>query len=417
MEPSLQNKAEDEYEDEDEIDLAADRDRCCSFILYLIILTAVVSWSCYLKYIHFTISLRPPFESIESGNKDRYDWRHKLRRHYKMELMANDNTLRLMSFNLRNMVLDVDEEPYKRWDHRRNAVFHLLNNMKCDVIGTQEGVLPQIEDIADHWSAASRYGHYGNGRLPTEWYLSSLDRMNEHCSIFWDKRKLNVIDEGTFWLSDHPEIAGSKYFGSPLPRIASWMLFEIRNNDKYRMLFISTHLGLDSDVRESQIGLIAKFVHQMTGQQRDEHSKQLLVFVVGDFNEGIGQESWSRLFAGNPNVTSGEEDEVDVSDVLTDCVLEWQSMFNRTLSPNITYHAFEGLGHLKDDTNHAPIDWILCSKNVIENDDILLLDNYIVTGMRRETDGSIVYPSDHFPIVLEIVILDHRANHSLTHRP
>lgn len=99
-------------------------------------------------------------------------------------------------------------------------------------------------------------------------------------------------------------------------------------------------------------------------------------------------------------------DSVDVSDVLTDCVLEWQSMFNETLSPNITYHAFEGLGHLADDSNHAPIDWILCSKNVIENTDILLLDSYIVTATRSNAtaDGHIIYPSDHFPIVLELVI-------------
>ena len=194
------------------------------------------------------------------------------------------------------------------------------------------------------------------------------------------------------------------------------------------MLFVSTHLGLSEDIRLRQIRLITQFVHRMTRHQRDEHYKELIVFVVGDFNERNGPSGplWDRLFAANSSSSSSsnetetkseseEVDSVDVSDVLTDCVLEWQSLFNRTLNANITYHAFEGLQHLADDTNHAPIDWILCSKNVIENADILLVDSFIVTNTRYSAtvDNHTVYPSDHFPIVLEIVILEHPLNESL----
>ena len=150
----------------------------------------------------------------------------------------------------------------------------------------------------------------------------------------------------------------------------------------------------------------------MTGEQRTVHAKELLVFVVGDFNEGLRGELWNNLFSRGED--EEEEEGVDVSDVLTDCVEEWEALYRRSLNVNITYHAIEGMEHMVTDTNHAPIDWMLCSKNVMHNPDIVLLDTYVVTELDKvythedsqTHESHVIYPSDHFPIVLELALLD-----------
>ena len=45
----------------------------------------------------------------------------------------------------------------------QKMVYSLLNNIRSDIIGTQEGILQQIEDISDNLHL--KYGYYGNSRL------------------------------------------------------------------------------------------------------------------------------------------------------------------------------------------------------------------------------------------------------------
>ena len=291
-----------------------------------------------------------------------------------------------MTFNVRNAALDQDDlDQNKHWSLRRNVVNKILTTEQCDIIGTQEGTITQIEDISI--SLHGLYGDNGNGRQPTEWYQSSMDIMNEKCSIFWKRETLSVYDYGTFWLSDEPNIAGSKYSDAALSRIATWSLLDIKDNSKYQILFISTHLGLNQNVRNKQIKLVTKFVDEMMSNQT---GKELLVFVVGDFNEPIGGPLWQQ---------------VNADGVLTDCISEIMDLKQSKLNVEFTYHAFNGLQHAENDENHAPIDWILCSKNVVKNNDIRLLNACVVTDSETNINGS-VYPSDHFPVVLEFEIIN-----------
>ena len=388
--------------------------RCCRFnlictILSISLTTFIIACYSYLYYDPEQIS-----SSIlinDNGNNQQYYYKHKLPQKYQSS--ANDHTfLSLMSFNLRNEELDKDDiEQYKHWDIRKDAVYHLLNDINSDLIGTQEGIVSQIEDIAFHLNA--KYSKYGLGRLPSHWYLSSTDRMNEHCTIYWKQSKFQIFDEGTFWLSDQPDVAGTVFPGDHLPRIATWILLDIRQNTKYRILFISTHLGLYSEMRMGQITLITKFVHEMMTEQQSEHNKELLVFIVGDFNEGVHNELWNNLFEERKANNTEKEDGVSVSDILTDCVMEWEHQRNKSLNSNITFHKFFGLDAKREDLlYYVPIDWILCSKNVVQNDDILMLDAFVVTKTRVDykydepQSAKKIYPSDHFPLVLEIALLN-----------
>ncbi len=127
--------------------------------------------------------------------------------------------------------------------------------------------------------------------------------------------------------------------------------------------------------------------------------KELLVFVVGDFNEATNASLWNKLFSDDKYTKDVKDEGIKVNEVLTDCVMEYEQTATK-LSPKFTYHAFDDIEY-SEDKNHAPIDWILCSKNVVSNSDIELVDAYIVTESQKMGSSS-VYPSDHFPIVLEV---------------
>ena len=373
-------------DDDDDDDTLFSLNNICFVILMIFILII----SCYFSTL-FLDGNNDKYSSLSlinnNGDNDNYYYKHKYNKYYNKSNTFNDEDniyLKLISFNLRNELLDNNDlNENKHWEKRKDSVYKLLNNIKGDIIGTQEGTFKQIEDISNNLHLLSpiynNYGHYGLGRLPSNWYLSSINEMNEHCSIFWNKDKFILNDQGTFWLSDKPNVIGSKYDNSPLPRIATWMLLEIKNTE-YNILFISTHLGLSQQIRFQQIKIIEKFINEFTS------NSNMFTFVVGDFNEALNGDLWHQLFDNDDQI-------------LTDCIIQWEKIQNRTLNINFTYHAFEGMQHAKNDKNHAPIDWILCSKNVINNDDILLLDTYIVT----EGINDSVYPSDHYPIVLELM--------------
>lgn len=149
----------------------------------------------------------------------------------------NDNILSisLMTFNIRNSLLD---KQYDRlWNEKRRKL--TANMLKhCGpptLIATQEGVINQLLDIQH--DLPSNFMSVGEGRLKQKWYNNNSDRMNEHVKIFWDNDVLKVIDYGTFQLK-RPKHA-------PLPRIATWCLYEFNTskyNSKYALFVVNTHL-------------------------------------------------------------------------------------------------------------------------------------------------------------------------------
>lgn len=52
----------------------------------------------------------------------------------------------------------------------------------------------------------------------------SQDTSDEHCTIFYDKGKVELLEGGTFWLSESPSVPGSTSWGSEVPCIATWAI-------------------------------------------------------------------------------------------------------------------------------------------------------------------------------------------------
>lgn len=62
------------------------------------------------------------------------------------------------------------------------------------------------------------YEQFGISRKGAE------DTSDQHCTIFYDKDKVELLEGGTFWLSESPSVPGSMSWGSTAPCTATWAI-------------------------------------------------------------------------------------------------------------------------------------------------------------------------------------------------
>lgn len=251
--------------------------------------------------------------------------------------------LTVMSFNIRYGTADDGPD---RWELRREQMFALLKDQGPDVIGLQEALHFQIDEIL---AALPEYRMVGVGR-------SDGGQGGEYAAILYRASRLSVRQTSTFWFSDTPEIVKSNTWGAALERICTWALFD----DKQGTPFYLFNLHLDhvsQPAREKSGGLLLNRIAA--------RSPVLPVIVTGDFNTG----------EANP-VTR------EVAKVLRDTF--------RVVHPDATEvgtaNQFK-LGTTKGDK----IDYIFVEPGT----------EVISADIVRSSAGG-RYPSDHFPVVSRI---------------
>lgn len=246
--------------------------------------------------------------------------------------------LKVMTFNVRY----ASDEGAQRWAVRRPVMVELIRRAAPDVIGTQELLQRQGDDIV---AALPGYRWFGRDRRG--------GHADEHMGIFYRTDRLTLIDQGDFWLSDTPEVVGSQSWGTDLPRLASWAVFETKGAEPHRFLFVDTHLphrDQDGEARDKAARLILSRLPDL--------AKGLPLVLAGDMNARPDTAAY-RTFAG----------------ALTDA---WDSAKRRE-GPVLTFHDFTG-------TPDRRIDY-------------LFLRGFKADTVTTDTyhQGK-VYPSDHFPI-------------------
>ena len=117
-----------------------------------------------------------------------------------------------MTYNIRYSTAN-DGENW--WEHRKAWVASVVNFYEPDVMGIQEGLHHQVQYLD---STLAKYSFIGVGRD---------DGVNagEYAAIFYKKDKLEVIDRGTFWLSETPN-KPSFGWGANYRRVVTWAKFK-----------------------------------------------------------------------------------------------------------------------------------------------------------------------------------------------
>ena len=170
-----------------------------------------------------------------------------------------------MSFNIRYGTADDGEN---RWENRREMVFDVLRDYRPDVVGLQEALRFQIDQIR---KALPEYGEVGVGR-------DDGKTKGEYSCILYNLARFRVADSATFWFSETPQVPGSIHWGNVCTRICTWARLVEKKSGR-ALLVYNVHLDHRSQPsREKSVELLA---------ERIQHRKHPEPFVLtGDFNAG-----------------------------------------------------------------------------------------------------------------------------------
>ena len=98
----------------------------------------------------------------------------------------------VMSFNIR---YDNPEDSLDNWRYRKDRVANAIHFYDVDILGTQEVLHNQLEDLK---LRLPEYGVVGVGREDGK-------EKGEYSALWYKKDRFNVLDSGYFWLSETPE--------------------------------------------------------------------------------------------------------------------------------------------------------------------------------------------------------------------
>lgn len=171
--------------------------------------------------------------------------------------------INVMSFNIR---YDNPEDSLDNWKFRKDRAANAIRFYNVDILGTQEVLHNQLEDLKQR---LPEYDVIGVGREDGK-------EKGEYSALWYKKDRFTLIDSGYFWLSETPEVAGSKGWDGACERIASWAKLKDKITGK-EVFALNTHLDHVGVVaRREGISLMLDKVNQL--------SDGLSVIVTGDFN-------------------------------------------------------------------------------------------------------------------------------------
>lgn len=269
--------------------------------------------------------------------------------------------VRALSFNIR---YGTARDGANAWSERKQLVFDLIRRQSADVVGLQEALRFQIDEIR---GATEGYAEIGVGR-------DDGKEKGEYSAILYRAARFRVDSSGTFWLSDTPEAVGSTSWGNDICRVCTWARLVEKGTDRAFWVF-NTHFDHRSQPsRERSAELIGRRI-----RERSEPDPFLL---MGDLNAGEDNRAVRYLVGALDRASSGDHD-----------VLPAPAMRDtfRALHPDAdgvgTFNGFAGR------TSGAKIDYIFAPPWVEVKEAAILRDS---------TDGR--YPSDHFPVAARVVL-------------
>lgn len=280
------------------------------------------------------------------------------------------------SYNIR---YDNPHDGTNVWANRKEHVKALIRFHSFDIFGIQEGMFNQVNDIAE----LQQYAWYGKGR-------DDGKQAGEHCAIFYKKERFRLLDSGDFWLSETPDKPTIGWDSRVNKRICSWGRFRDRVN-KNEFFFFSVHFdNLGAVARRESAKLMVSKIKEIAVDRP--------VICVGDLNSTPETEQIATLETilndaykiteippyGPERTSSGFQYDPDR-----------ERRMDSLLVARTRQRDEESSG------NSAPvrprsrrIDYIFTSGQV-------KVLNY---GVITDFYGECRFPSDHFPVVSQVVI-------------
>lgn len=257
-----------------------------------------------------------------------------------------NHPLKVMTWNIR---LDTPDDGKNQWQYRRDALSGEIQKQSPDILGVQEAMDNQMKDLQKRLKG---YRSIGVAR-------DDGKKAGEYSAIFYLKKELKALNCGTFWLSETPDIPGSRGWDAACNRVVTWAEFEHKASGSH-FLMMNTHFDHMGDTaRVESANLIIKKAASLAGK--------LPVIVTGDFN----LTEKSRAY----RILTFPENEVVLSDT------------RKRANADISGPDFSFTGWNPEETPTELIDFIFATW------DIKVISNKI-----PEFDNTRTYLSDHLPV-------------------
>lgn len=177
---------------------------------------------------------------------------------------AAQTDLRAMTFNIR---FATESDGEHAWSRRKDLAASVIRFHQPDLVGLQEALLAQIEDLVER---LPDYAWVGVGR-------DDGASAGEFSAIMYRADRFTAREWGTFWLSETPEVPGSKSWDAAITRIVTWVLFddEDTGNSFYHFNTHFDHVGTEARLHSA---------HLILERLRARAYDTLAVVVTGDFN-------------------------------------------------------------------------------------------------------------------------------------
>ena len=250
--------------------------------------------------------------------------------------------LRVMTYNL------LGGTNHTNRDHERiNMVLDLIGKYQPDIFGVQEATPNWMASLRERFG--DRYDSVGVGRY--------ANGSGEASAIFYLKDKFECLDSGTRWLSETPDVPGSKLdhpeYTSEYVRIYTYAKLKEKATEKV-FLHVNTHL----DTNDAACNEQARILMQELSAYNLEGIPCL---ITGDFNFGKDSSPYEII------TMSGFADTLEVAERTRNSNMLWVDHIFASQSIDVSYHR-------------------------------------ICTETYARASGEVLQPSDHKPVFIDCVI-------------
>ncbi len=170
-----------------------------------------------------------------------------------------------------------DRENGYGWELRSKSIIDMVNFEGWDIIGAQELLHNQMLDLKN---GLDGYDYIGVGR-------NDGKTKGEYAAIFYKTSRMKCLENGQFWLSETPEVPGSKGWDTSQCRICTWGKFEDKTT-KWQFWVFNLHMDHRGVVaRREGAKLVLSRIKEMCGDDP--------YILTGDFNVDQKNEIYSII--------------------------------------------------------------------------------------------------------------------------
>lgn len=178
-------------------------------------------------------------------------------------ISADAQMIDVMTYNIR---YDNPGDSINAWPNRKQKVADLILKYNPDIIGIQEALNHQLQDLL---KSLPGFKMIGVGR-------DDGRQMGEFSAVLYKADRFDVINEHTFWLSETPDVAGSKSWDAAITRIVTHCVFLDKKVNR-EFAFFNTHFDhMGDSARIESAKMIKNEIEKIDGEIR--------AIVTGDFN-------------------------------------------------------------------------------------------------------------------------------------